>query len=142
MPSTIFAGRTVGNPGVKGCLQLVAARNGQAVSNRSGTVSSWLKRVDEDGPESILRLQSPVNKFPELVRYSVTRLKTLCPSLGKVKIAQLLCRAGLHLSASTVGRIVQRDLPIPAPDELNAASEILVKPTVSTQSNSMTTNRL
>ena len=103
------------------------------------TVSSWLKRVDEDGPEAILRLRSPVNKFPELVRYSVTRLKTLCPSLGKVKIAQLLCRAGLHLSAATVARIVKQDSPIQAPDELNAASEILDKPTGSTRSNSRTT---
>ncbi len=39
----------------------------------------------------------PVNKFPEFVSHAVRRLKTLCPSMGKVKIAQILARAGLHL---------------------------------------------
>jgi len=34
----------------------------------------------------------------------------LCPTLGKVRIAQMLARAGLHLSASTVGRMLKRDL--------------------------------
>jgi hypothetical protein len=38
-----------------------------------------------------------VNKFPNFVRHIVQRLKVLCPSLGKVKIAQMLARAGLHL---------------------------------------------
>jgi hypothetical protein len=40
------------------------------------------------------------------------RLKTLCPTLGKVKIAQILARAGLHLGATTVGRIL-KELPAP-----------------------------
>ena len=35
----------------------------------------------------------------------VRRLKALCPTIGKVKIAQTLARAGLHLGAATVGRI-------------------------------------
>ena len=50
---------------------------------------------------------TPVNKFPDFVRYSVQRLKSLCPSMGKVKIAGVLARAGLHLGSTTVGRIVK-----------------------------------
>jgi len=48
-----------------------------------------------------------VNKFPDFVRYIVQRLKTLSPSMGKVKIAETLCRAGLHLGVTTVGRILK-----------------------------------
>ena len=38
--------------------------------------------------------------------HSVRRLKAVCPSLGKVKIAQCLAHAGLHLGATTVGRML------------------------------------
>ena len=71
------------------------------------TIASWLKRVDEKGPEALVQLpQPPVNKFPEYVQHVVRRLKTLCPSLGKAKIAQMLARAGLHLGTTTVGRML------------------------------------
>ncbi len=43
-------------------------------------------------------------------------LKTLCPTMGKVKIAQTLARAGLHLGATTVGRMLREDAaPKPRP---------------------------
>jgi len=80
------------------------------------TVASWMKRVDEQGPDALVQLREPVNKFPDFVRYVVQRLKTLCPSMGKVKIAQTLCRAGLHLGATTVGRIL-KEPPQPTPQE-------------------------
>ena len=62
------------------------------------TLASWKARIDEDGPNALLQTTEPVNKFPDLVRYIVRRLKSLCPQLGKVKIAEMLCRAGLHLA--------------------------------------------
>jgi putative transposase len=71
------------------------------------TIASWIKRLEEKGPDALVQLREPVNKFPDFVRYAVQRLKTLCPSMGKVKIAQTLCRAGLHLGATTVGRILK-----------------------------------
>ena len=49
-----------------------------------------MKRVDEQGPDALLQIRDPVNKFPDFVRYAVQRLKTLCSSMGKVKIAQTL----------------------------------------------------
>ncbi len=60
----------------------------------TATVSSWMIRLDEDGPRAIVQVRVPVNKFPEFVGYIVRRLKVLCPSMGRVKIAQVLCRGG------------------------------------------------
>jgi len=59
----------------------------------AATIASWMKRLDEEGPDALVRIQEPVNKFPDFVRYAVQRLRALCPGLGKVKIAQILCRA-------------------------------------------------
>ena len=81
----------------------------------STTIGAWLKRIDEQGPDALVQLHEPVNKFPDFVRYIVQRLKTLHPSLGKVKIAETLCRAGLHLGVTTVGRILKED-PLPEPE--------------------------
>src|SRR5712692_3509576 len=66
------------------------------------TIASWTARLDEEGPDALVRLPEPVNKFPDFVGYLVRRLKILCPTLGKVKIAQILARAGLHLAPTTV----------------------------------------
>jgi transposase InsO family protein len=80
------------------------------------TISSWVRRIDETGTKALVQTFEPVNKFPELVRYLVQRLKVLCPSLEKQKIAQVLCRAGLHLGTTTVGRIL-KEPPHPKPSE-------------------------
>jgi transcriptional regulator with XRE-family HTH domain len=58
----------------------------------AATIASWMKRLDEKGPATLVQIHEPVNKFPDFVRYAVQRLKTLCPTLGKVKIAEILCR--------------------------------------------------
>jgi putative transposase len=73
----------------------------------ASTVSSWVKRIDEDGPDALVQIRQPVNRFPDLVRYLVQRLKALCPTMGKRKMADTLCRAGLHLGTTTVGRILK-----------------------------------
>lgn len=39
------------------------------------------------------------------------RLKTLCPTMGRRKIAETLARAGLHLGATTVARMLQAPPP-------------------------------
>jgi hypothetical protein len=91
-------------------LQLRAARNwslqqtSDAFLVTPATVASWMGRLDEAEPDALVQLREPVNKFPEFVRLAVQRLKTLCPTLGKKKLAQVLARAGLHLGATTVGR--------------------------------------
>ena len=85
------------------------------------TVASWSNRVDELGSRALLRLREPVNRFPDFVRYAVQRLKSLCPTMGKVKIAQVLARAGLHLSATTVGRMLKEPLP-PVPQQVEVST--------------------
>ena len=75
------------------------------------TVASWMGRLDEEGPRAIVQTREPVNKFPDFVYYLVQRLKVLCPSMGKVKLAQVLCRVGLHLAPTTVARMVRQPLP-------------------------------
>jgi putative transposase len=74
------------------------------------TIASWNQRLDEEGPGALVQIREPVNRFPDFVRYIVRRLKVLCPTMGKVKIAQVLCRAGLHLSSSSVGRMLREPL--------------------------------
>jgi putative transposase len=87
------------------------------------TISSWVGRIDETGAKALVQIPQPVNKFPDCVRYAVQRLKVLCPSLGKMKIAQVLCRAGLHLGTSTVGRIL-KEPPHPEPAEKQAPTQV------------------
>ncbi len=70
------------------------------------TVASWMDRLDEEEPRALVQTTQPVNKFPEFVAYLVRKLKVLCPTMGKTRIANVLCRAGLHLSATTVGRML------------------------------------
>jgi transposase InsO family protein len=77
------------------------------------TLKSWLRRIDEEGESGLVQLAEPVNRFPDFVRYLVRQLKALCPTMGKVRIAQVLARAGLHLGATTVGRILKETEPIP-----------------------------
>ena len=102
-------------------LELRAARGwaAQQTADRfllaPATVAAWMARINEEGANALLQLREPVNKFPDLVRYIVRRLKVLCPRLGKVKIAEMLCRAGLHLAPTTVGRILREERGAPEP---------------------------
>lgn len=72
------------------------------------TLSEWMRRVEEKGPEALVQMPEPVNKYPEFTSYLVRRLKLLCPTLGKAKIAQHLARAGLHVAVTTIGRMLKR----------------------------------
>jgi hypothetical protein len=76
------------------------------------TMRSWLRRADELGG-SLVKVCEPVNKFPDFVRHLVRQLNVLVPTMGKVRIAQVLARAGLHLGVTTVGRMLRATGPIP-----------------------------
>jgi len=56
-----------------------------------------------------------VNRFPEFVRVIVRELRASLPSMGEVRIAQTLARAGVHLAASTVKRMIRERTEAPAP---------------------------
>ncbi len=78
------------------------------------TIRSWLARTEKEGPDGLVQMCQPVNRFPDYVRYLVQRLRVLCPSMGKKRIADTLARAGLHLGATTVGRIL-KEQPVCGP---------------------------
>jgi transposase len=89
----------------------------------AATVAGWLKRVDEKGAGALVQVATPVNGFPDFVDHLVQRLKLSFPAMGKVRIAQLLGRAGLQLAASTVGRMVKRVPAVPPSPVDEAASK-------------------
>ncbi len=82
------------------------------------TIVAWIRRVDEAGDHPLVRLPEPVNRFPQYVAHLVQRLKALCPSMGKVRIAQVLARAGFRLGVSIVGRMLSTP---PSADEEDQA---------------------
>jgi putative transposase len=94
------------------------------------TIASWIRRLDEEGEHALVQIKEPVNKFPAYVAYLVRSLKLLCPTLGKAKIAQVLARAGLHLGATTVGRMLKAR---PPRGEAAAAAAVTKKRRVTAQ---------
>jgi transposase InsO family protein len=70
-----------------------------------------MRRLDEAGQRTLVQTATPVNKYPEFVGYIVQRLRTLCPMMGRRKIAEVLARAGLHLGSTTVQRLSWRPGP-------------------------------
>jgi hypothetical protein len=65
---------------------------------------NWQMRKFSVGPRDLNMCRQ---QFLDLVRVIVQRLQSFCPQLGKVKLAQVLARVGLHLGATTVGRMSQ-----------------------------------
>jgi transposase InsO family protein len=105
-------------------LKLKAAR-GWSASQTAGvfgvtqeTITSWLMRVDEEGKRALVQLPEPVNRFPDFVGHFVRWLKSICPTMGKVRIAQVLARAGLRLGATTVGRMLKEGGPLDEADDV------------------------
>lgn len=115
-------------------LELKAARGrslattAQHMHITAAKVVSWMKRLDEQGEDALVQLPKPVNKFPQFVQHLVERLKVLCSTLSKRKIAETLARAGLHLSATTVARMLKSQPPI----KLDESAKPTPKPRVVT----------
>jgi transposase-like protein len=79
------------------------------------TISSWMKRLDEDGANALVKTARPVHRFPDFVRELVRSLHATLPAMGKVRIAQILARGGVHLAPSTVQRMAKEQRRPPAP---------------------------
>ena len=85
------------------------------------TIRAWLRRADDD---SLVETRTPVNRFPDFVRYAVQQIKLFCPTLGKAKIADKLARAGIHIGKTTVGRILkEKSVTPPDPPNDDASKE-------------------
>ncbi len=86
-----------------------------------------MRRVDEQSERSLIQIAEPVNRFPHFVRYLVQQLSVLLPSMGKVRIAQVLARAGLHIGATTVGRMLKEGEPLLPGDTDLATIEVTTR---------------
>jgi putative transposase len=89
------------------------------------TVATWTHRLDDEGPDALVQVREPVNRFPELVTYLVHRLRVLCPRMGARRLAATFARAGLHLGTSTVRRMLKPG-PKPAPKSERPSKQRLV----------------
>jgi transposase InsO family protein len=108
-------------------LELRAARGWSLAQTASRLLitplAAWTGRLDDGGAEALIQIPEPVNRFPEFVGYVVRRLKCLCPTMGRVRIARMLTRAGLHLGSTTVRRMLRAPRPQkPAPAAKPVAS--------------------
>ena len=70
---------------------------------------------------SLVELPEKVTRYPDYLRYIVQQFKGFCPILGRRKVADILARTGLHISSSTVRRIVNE--PPIDPETLEPPSE-------------------
>ena len=75
------------------------------------------EKVSNAADNCLGSFREPINKFPQYVRYLVQQIKVLCPVLGKLKISQILARAGLYVGASTVGHMLKEKQVSPPAEE-------------------------
>ena len=90
------------------------------------TVRRWLRGICLGN--KTVQLPDKPTRYPDYLRYVVQQLKLYCPILGRVKIADILARVGLHISASTVRRIINEPPAVVAvvePDSPSAKPRIL-----------------
>jgi len=84
------------------------------------TIRNWI--LGKDKEETIVQIAEKPTRYPDFVRSIVQQFKVCCPMLGRFKIADILARAGLHLSASTVKRCI--DEPPIDPEKIETPPEI------------------
>ena len=94
-----------------------AAQTARAFLVSPPTIADWSKALRDESRETLVTMADPVNRFPDYVRLLVRQLKVTFPTMGRRRIADTLCRAGLHLSPSTVRRVLHRTAPPPANDQ-------------------------
>jgi transposase-like protein len=87
------------------------------------TIASWMQRLDEEGPDALVQAPTPMNKYPDFVATIAQDLSKMQPELGKGRISNMLGRAGLHLSRTTIGRLRKRPVAPPKPPKPAAAKK-------------------
>jgi hypothetical protein len=89
------------------------------------SVAEWTQRRDEGGNDALLKTLTLVNTFPTFVSDIVLRLGQLAPTMGKLRGAQTLARAGLHVFASTIERIRDRGSPEQPDAEVRISADVV-----------------
>lgn len=77
------------------------AETGRRFMVTVATIAIWMRRLDEGGEGALVAIPEPVNRYPEFVGEIVRRMRSSFPALGKVRIADMLARASLHLAPAT-----------------------------------------
>ncbi len=80
------------------------------------TLLIWMRRLDEESERPLIQTVEPVNRYPDFARNLVRELKSLSPTMGCERMAQILDRIGLLLGATTIRHIV-RERGAPPDDE-------------------------
>jgi len=78
-----------------------------------------MRELKQEGPNALVQIPVPVNKYPEFLTYITQQFKTLLPLFGKKTLAEYFLRAGLHASSSSIGRRLKTCFskpPNPFPD--------------------------
>ena len=92
-----------------------AAQTGRCFQIAAATVTGWERRLDEHGPDALLDTPSPVNRIDDQVTAVVHTLHQVSPNAGRRRIAAVLARLGIDISASSVRRMLRREPPRPRP---------------------------
>jgi transposase InsO family protein len=71
----------------------------------AATIANWMRVVDDKGPDALVKPRKPINRLPAFVTAVVQQLSGLAPRVGKRQLATIVARAGIAISASTVGRM-------------------------------------
>jgi putative transposase len=85
------------------------------------TLQIWMRRLDEHGERELIQTVEPVNRYPDFVRNVVRQLKCLFPEMGCERMALILARLGLFLSATTIRRMVMERAGPPEDDAQETA---------------------
>lgn len=85
-----------------------AAETGRRFQIAGGSVKRWSRRLDEDGPEALCEVPVPVNRIDDQITAVVQTMHQVSPKAGRRRIAAVLGRLGIDISASSVRRILRR----------------------------------
>src|SRR5690606_8989228 len=99
-----------GDYGLACCDRLEPGTDCAAILLSPQTIANWMKRLDDHGPDALVRTPEPVNRFPDFVREAVRQLAATSPPMGRQRLADTLARVGLDVAASSVRRIT-REMP-------------------------------
>ena len=115
-------------------LELKAARGwsleqtAKAFLVTAATIASWMKRVDEDGPDALVQLRTPVNKFPDVRPLRRAAAKDCQPNTGQDEDRPGACpgRAALWDRPPSAGCSRSKPTFTPRPDAEPAADARIV----------------
>lgn len=73
------------------------------------TILNWMRALDDGDPLVGDYEEVKPTRYPDYIRMIIQQIKAFFPILGRGKIADMLGRASLHISQSTVGRIIKEE---------------------------------